>query len=178
MLRSMPRAMVAGCLSAGVALFATLPGSALGASPCGTGGVFARAGVTATCTYTTPGEDTFAVPSAISSLQVVAVGGTGGAGGNAATQSNGGAGGDGAQVTASVSVAPSSTLYVEVGSNGAPGTSGHAGANVCPGGAAGGNGGGQGGDGRCEFGGRGRRRRRLRCPDVAGVGGWPDGGDG
>jgi hypothetical protein len=76
MLRSISRAtVVTGCVSAGLVVFATFPGSALGASPCGTGGVFARTGLTATCTYTTPGEDTFAVPSAISSLQVVAVGG-------------------------------------------------------------------------------------------------------
>jgi hypothetical protein len=71
-----------------------------------------------------PGEDTFAVPAGISAITVSATGGAGGSGGSAIGSSNGGPGGEGAQVMSSVSVAPSSTLFVEVGSDGAAGTDG------------------------------------------------------
>jgi hypothetical protein len=154
--RLMWRASVAiGCASAGVVLFALLPGGARAASPCGTAGILSSEGSARSCTYTTAGEDTFAVPSGVGSIEVVAVGGAGGAGGNALGFTDGGSGGQAAQVTASLPVTPSGTLYVEVGSNGEAGTSGVANQNVCPGGGGGGNGGGAGGDGRCELGGGG-----------------------
>ena len=39
-----------------------LPGSAMAAGPCGTGGVFSSTPTTGTCTYTTAALDTFTVP--------------------------------------------------------------------------------------------------------------------
>ena len=61
--------------TAGVTSLATAPASA--ASPlCGTNGVLSASNGTITCTYTTVGEDTFNVPSGVSSLDITAVGRT------------------------------------------------------------------------------------------------------
>ncbi len=79
---------------------------------------------TGTHTFTATGsEQCYLVPSGVSSLSVIAVGGAG-------QPSNGGAGGQGAQVTAQITVTPGSTLYVEVGVGG--------GTTPVPGGAGGG----------------------------------------
>jgi hypothetical protein len=147
--------MTTAAAAAAVVALGLVPGVALGAAPCGSGGTLAISGSTESCTYTIPGEDTFAVPAGVSAITVSAVGGAGGTGGSAFGFTNGGLGGEGALVSSSVPVTPSSNLFVEVGSDGAAGTDGLAGQNVCPGGPAGGNGGGQGGDGRCELGGGG-----------------------
>src|SRR4051794_21900765 len=59
----------------------------------------------------TGGEQTFTVPEGVSSVHVVAIGGSGGAG-------EFGSGGQGARVTGDVPVTPGEVLYVEVGGNG------------------------------------------------------------
>ena len=56
--------------------------------PCGATGVLSVQGTTNTCTYATAGLDTFAVPSGVSTLQVTAVGGAGGKGGDASAGVN------------------------------------------------------------------------------------------
>ncbi len=58
----------------------------------------------------TGAEQTFTVPVGVSSVQIVAIGGSGGA--------SGVAGGVAANVTADLSVTPGQTLYVEVGGDG------------------------------------------------------------
>jgi len=72
-----------------------------------------QSGATVTCTFSTAGEDTFAVPANVSSVRVVANGGGGGA-------SLGAGGGSGAQVTSELSLTPGSNLFVEVGIGGGP----------------------------------------------------------
>ncbi len=87
---------------------------------------------TQTVSFTTVGEHAFKVPLGVTSVHVVAVGGRGG-----------GVyvpGGLGARVEADVRVSPSSTVYAEVGGNGAPAVLA---ANEVA--AGGGNGGGTGG---------------------------------
>jgi len=66
---------------------------------------------TQTVSFTTAGEHAFAVPLGVTSVHVIAVGGAGGSG---YVQ-----GGLGARVEADVRVSPGSTIYAEVGSNGA-----------------------------------------------------------
>lgn len=94
----------------------------------GTSGADAET-VSQTFVYT-GGEETFGVPAGVSSIEVKAVGGSGGS----ADRSGGAA----AQVTGSLGVIPGETLYVEVGGRGQDGGSG---------GAGGFNGGGNGGAG-------------------------------
>jgi hypothetical protein len=84
--------------------------SAFAASVCGTAGT--QSGKT--CTYTTTGQDTFTVPSGVTHVQVVAIGGAGAGGGT-----NGGTGGKAATVTADLPVTAGATYYVEVGAAGA-----------------------------------------------------------
>ena len=67
---------------------------------------------TQTVSFTTVGEHAFAVPLGVTSISVVAIGGRGGSGYVP--------GGLGAQVEANVRVSPGSTIYAEVGGNGAP----------------------------------------------------------
>jgi Fibronectin type III domain len=74
----------------------------------------AASGTTVTCTYSAGSEGTFTVPSAISSIHVVAAGAGGG-------NTLGGVGARGAQVTADLSVTPGSTLYAEADIGGGPG---------------------------------------------------------
>jgi hypothetical protein len=85
---------------------------------------------TTTVTYT-GAEQTFRVPGGVTSISVVAIGGTGGD----ATDSVGGAA---AEVTGNITVTPGATLYVEVGGLGE---------DIGEGGAGGFNGGGAGGGG-------------------------------
>jgi hypothetical protein len=107
--------------------------SASAAAPCGSAGVFSVTGTTATCTYTAPGtEDTFAVPAGVSSLEVTAIGTSGGSG---ASQDNSGQGGKGAVVTdPALAVQAGATLYVDVGAQGANDSDNEA---LCPSNAAG-----------------------------------------
>lgn len=85
-----------------------------------------------TLTYLYTGsEQTFTVPAGITTLHVVAVGGSGGA--------SAVLGGAAAQVTADLAVTPGQVLYIEVGGRGKDGASG--GAGGFNGGAAGGSGG-------------------------------------
>jgi hypothetical protein len=83
-------------------------------------------GLTVTCTYTTPGADSFTVPTgdAISSINVVVIGA--GGGGNI---SNAGApagtlapGGSGAKVTATLVATGGDIEGIDVGTGGGPGT--------------------------------------------------------
>ena len=76
-------AAVVGLVSAGLVVLGLLAQAANAAGPCGRAGVFSSVGSTGVCTYTAVGQDTFAAPPAISSIRVLAVGGAGGAGGNA-----------------------------------------------------------------------------------------------
>ena len=82
-----------------------VPGSASAAPSCAT------AAGTTTCTFAPTGaEDTFTVPAGVTSLQVVAIGASGG------TAFIGGAsGGRGARVAGALTVTPGATLYVAVG---------------------------------------------------------------
>src|ERR1039458_6106010 len=126
------------------------PASAV--APCGTNGVLTTSADTYTCTYTTAGEDTFAVPIGVTQVMVTAVGGAGGGSLTYTGGTNivpGAAGGSGAQVTATVPVTGTSTLYAEVGSAGANAV-GDGVAITCSPGAGGTNGGGAGGPGRCD----------------------------
>lgn len=103
-----PFAMTAGLFALWAA---ALAGSAAAApSPCGVNGVLSTSAGTASCTYTTAGEDTFVVPSGVSSAGVVAIGAAGGGG------LPGGTGGSGAKVTTTIATAAAATFYVEVGS--------------------------------------------------------------
>jgi hypothetical protein len=69
-----------------------------------------QSGTTVTCTYSS-GDNAFTVPSGVSTVHVVAVGGQGG------SVFEGGPGGFGAQVTGDLAVTPGSTLYAVVGGN-------------------------------------------------------------
>lgn len=73
-----------------------------------------RSGATVTCTFSPGSEGTFAVPTGVSSVHVVA---DGGAGGNTLA----GMGGPGAQVSSDLNVMPGSTLFVEAGIGGGAG---------------------------------------------------------
>ncbi len=79
--------------------------------------VTAHAALAALFTYG-GAEQTYTVPSGVTAVHVVAVGGTGGSGVWGDLTNEGGAGG---VVTADVPVSPGETLYVEVGGNGASG---------------------------------------------------------
>jgi hypothetical protein len=109
----------------GAALFSLCLGAVLA--------LFAAPSQAATLTFLYTGsEQTFIVPVGVTSIHVVAVGGSGGAGGSAA-------GGAAAQVTANLGVTPGQTLYVEVGGKGKNSEGG--GGGGFNGGAAGGAGG-------------------------------------
>jgi Bacterial Ig-like domain (group 3) len=69
-----------------------------------------QSGATVTCTYTTPGETQFAVPTDITSLTATVVGAQGGA-----DYGSGTPGGLGAVASGAVSVTPGQDLFVEVG---------------------------------------------------------------
>jgi hypothetical protein len=82
--------------------------------------------------FSTGGQQTFTVPAGVSTVNVVAVGGSGGGAGSKAP------GGFGGELSASLAVSPGQVLYVEVGGNGGSGSGS---------GAGGFNGGGKGGTG-------------------------------
>lgn len=65
--------------------------------------------------FTTPGENVFVVPPAVTSVQMTLVGGHGG------TSSTSALGGTGATVIATLAVTPGEILYAEVGGNGGNG---------------------------------------------------------
>jgi hypothetical protein len=136
-----PRLRAAAARVAAVALLAgtsLLTGTAIAsasvATPCGSTGVYSAAGTTGTCTYTGAGtEDTFAVPSGVTNLDVSAIGAAGGTGGAAGDP---GLGGKGAVATnPALVVQPGATLYVDVG---APGSDSPNNESLCPANAPGG----------------------------------------
>ena len=95
---------------------------------------FAAGTVSITFSYT-GAEQAFTVPADVFSVQVLAVGGSGG--------TAGALGGVGAQVSGDLSVTPGETLYVEVGGNGqSQGPSNYDGSGGFNGGGSGGGGGG------------------------------------
>jgi len=77
----------------------------------------ALAATTETVTFTSTGETAVVVPPNVTSLDVVAVGGSGGSGGIGGVI----AGGQGAQVTGTIAVTPGQTVYLEVGGDGTTG---------------------------------------------------------
>jgi hypothetical protein len=99
------------------------------------GGLVSAAHAATATFFSTGGEQTFTVPAGVSSVHIVAIGGSGGDGGT-----NGGAGGVGAQVSGNLSVTPGQALFIEVAGNGQSAPSG--GAGGFNGGASGGGGGG------------------------------------
>jgi hypothetical protein len=116
--------------------------AALAAGPCGTSGDFSQSGSTARCTYTYTGsQQVFTAPRGLLSLELEAVGASGGSSRDVA----GGAGGT-AQTT--VRASPSH-LVVEVGGPGGDGSSG-AGPGGFNGGGSGGSDAGGGGGGASE----------------------------
>jgi hypothetical protein len=88
-------------------------------APCGSSGVYTPAADGGSCTYSTAGtEDTFTVPTRVSSLQVTAVGAQGAGVIDFGNES----GGSGAVVTNDgLPVSAGSTLYVDVGAPGGAG---------------------------------------------------------
>jgi hypothetical protein len=93
--------------------------AALAASPCGASGQFSRSGTTATCTYASQStEDTFVVPSGVSTVSVTALGAPGGA---TSTPFGAAAGGLGAKVVnTGLPVTAGLPLWVDVGQAGPP----------------------------------------------------------
>ncbi len=112
------RAVLAALAVLAAAAVVGAPG-ALAASPCGATGQFSRSGTTATCTYTSQGtEDTFAVPTGVSTVSVSAFGAPGGA---TSTPFGAAAGGLGAKVVnTGLPVTAGSPLWVDVGQAGPP----------------------------------------------------------
>jgi hypothetical protein len=93
--------------------------------------VCAQSGSTTTCTYRFTGTDqTFVVPAGVTSIEVVLIGGHGGAN-QTYPPGHYGLGGSGAMVAGTLGVVGGTTLYVDVGGNGgngsSPGTPGCAG---------------------------------------------------
>jgi hypothetical protein len=66
-----PSAAVAAALGGFGLVLAGGSAVASAAGPCGPGGVFSVSGSTDTCTYTTAGEDTFTVPTGVTSVSAV-----------------------------------------------------------------------------------------------------------
>jgi hypothetical protein len=140
---------VVAVLVVGGVVFGGVSGaSAISTTPCGNGSFSSSGspGSTATCTYTTLGSDAFTVPAGVSSLDVTAVGASGGAGyDHAKFPDYGAAGGAGASVEdTAVPVTGTQVLPVWVGSFGGGGT--YSGTGSGDGGAGGSPGGGAGGD--------------------------------
>jgi hypothetical protein len=138
---------------------------------------------TTTCTYAYTGaEQTFVVPTGVTSVNVVAVGAAGGDGATPVGGGTGGTGGLSEMVSANVAVQPMTTLYVEVGGTGGTGTTTVGGTGGFGGGAAGADfhTGGGGGGGASDV----RQISRLspgtlasRLVIAAGGGGGGGGGD-
>ncbi len=153
----------------------SLIANARAAGPCGAAGVFSSTSTRATCTYDSPGEDTFVVPAGVSRLSVLAIGAPGGRGGQYPGGSAGAVGGVGAVVSApAVAFGGVGTLYVEVGGPGGNGVGG----TSCAGGGGGINGGGHGGGALCTFGGGGGGGGESDVRSEPALAGGLTGGDG
>jgi hypothetical protein len=101
----------------GTGLIGLLCGVALAASPAG-----ASAATASPVTFGYTGaEQSYVVPSGVTSLQVAATGAPGATGLTGGAGAVGGAGADGARVSAVVPVTPGETLYLEVGGAGGAG---------------------------------------------------------
>jgi hypothetical protein len=123
--------------AAGSAAF-LLPAVAAAAPSCGTGGVLSGADPTWTCTYTTVGEDQFAVPARAGDLTIFVAGASG--------QATGAPAGLAVSAQATFGVSPGTTLWVEVGGAGWAGNgSGDADGGLGGSGNGGGTSGGRGG---------------------------------
>jgi hypothetical protein len=127
-------------------------------------------------TYTTPGSYTWTVPSGVTNITVVAIGGGGGGGAGGAP---GGAGGSGAEVTSVLAVQPGDTVAIYVGAGGASSIEGGGGGGLTYVGDGSSNfiiagGGGGGGGGPIEDGAGGN----AGSPGVAGGGGGSGGNGG
>jgi hypothetical protein len=139
-------------LLAGALVLAAGASTAMAAGACGTAGTLSSgSGGTMICTYMVDG--TFSIPTGVSSLTAVAIGGAGGAGSSDAANGYtgpGGGGGDGAMAQAALTVG-SGTLDVEVGAAGGTPPSSVAPATCSPAGApgVGGAGGGASGGAGC-----------------------------
>jgi hypothetical protein len=102
--------MVRLCPAARAALLSAATCALLAGAP-------ATAGAETRNFLSTGAEQTFTVPAGVTSIHVIAVGASGGTGGNSPV-----AGGFGAVAIADVAVTPGQVLYVNVGTNGAAGT--------------------------------------------------------
>ena len=125
-----PSASALGLVGAAVAIVLTLgsqTGVARAALPAGC--TQAGGSSTVTCTYTTPGQATFTVPTGVTSLGVTVVGGRGG--GAYSAGSNGGLGARGA---GTLSVTAGQMLYLEVNVSGGDGGRDHSGFQIGGGG--------------------------------------------
>jgi hypothetical protein len=116
------------------------------AETCGAHGASSHSGALVTCTYTTVGEDAFAVPSGVGTVSVVATGGAGGPAGSVS-------GAEADEVQGTLAVTPGAPLFVEVAGNG--GAPLPLGPGRSYGGGGGVNGGGEGGEGPGGEGGQG-----------------------
>jgi hypothetical protein len=133
---------IAGLLTTGAVL---APAATAGPPPAE---VCTSTATTVTCTYAFTGaQQEFVVPSGVSAVDVVAIGGVGGSGLTPADLAQP------ARVTGTLDVLPGSTLYVLVGGNGGDASEAEDGATAV-GGAPGWNGGGWGGEARTSAGNR------------------------
>ena len=148
-------ALVAPLLGLGLVVGPAPTATATVTGPCGNGNESSTDTVT-TCTYGSTGsEDTFTVPAGVTSVHVIAVGGSGGQWAfNYFGQSGFTLKSLGAVVTSDLTVTPGATLYVEVAGNGAS-TYYPAGETFGDGGFNGGGDGGKG-NGGCLYGCRDR----------------------
>ena len=99
----------------GAAAFAALASLPTGAAASNSACVTADSSTATSCTYTTSGQNTFIVPSGVTSIQVVV---TGASGGSPTGLTDGG---DGAKIAATLAVSGGATLYTEVGIGMGPG---------------------------------------------------------
>lgn len=154
----------AACALLGLATLASGVGPAAATPSCsGT--------ATVTCTFSTLGSDTFAVPPGVTSLHAVVDGAAGGGGYNGVVGSFGG------EATATLSVTPCSVLTVDVGTQGGTGTQTTAGAGGASGSGSGGNGATSGAFGSGGGGGASGIRQGTTPLIVAGGGGGSGTGD-
>jgi len=112
------RGLLAVAVAVGAGLAAGVSGASA-SSPCGSTGDYSTSGTTATCAYTSAGiEDTFSVPTGVTSLSVTAVGASGGTGALEGDLPGAGA----VVVNTGLPVPPgASTLWVDVGGPGGGG---------------------------------------------------------
>ncbi|MFI6475769.1 Ig-like domain-containing protein [Streptomyces sp. NPDC050516] len=130
-------------VAAAIVPLAAAAGAASAAEPCGTGGVFTKA-PQPTCTYNSPGTETFTVPDGVTAVDVDLFGGEGGSAAGYIDPHpvvSGAPGGLGGETRATLPVSPDQTLQLTVGAAGIPGSSRH-GEFARPGGTGHGRGGG------------------------------------